>query len=155
MISVLLLVNNIFCLFFELYNLYNINFPPKYETTILNMLYWFTISNIVIQVCLFLINLLYIFWKCITCCLHGKNSLMEFGISKTIIILYLICSSIFSFYLLFNNLSEVKKYVSLFYLINIYFIWFIINIIILLLYRIFIYCKKDKETENVYTLLEN
>ena len=155
MISVLLIINNAFCLFFEFSNLYNINFPPKYETNTLNLLYWFTISNIIIQVCLFFVNLLYILWNCITCCINNKNSLVEFGILKTILILYLISSSIYSFYLLFDNLSEVKKYESLFYLIASYFIWFIINIIILSLYRIFIYCKKNKEIDNEYILLEN
>ncbi len=152
MLPFILCIFNCAGIFFEFIFLLNLNFPPNYGN--LNLIYWLVLTNIIIQVILCLINILYIMWNILTCCLNRRVKLSKFGILKALTIFYLLSTSFYCLYLFFDNLNEILNIQYLFYFFLSYFIWFGLILLTFIIYRLYI-CYVYEDKENQYYALDD
>jgi len=143
MISFIVCILNLISIFFEINYIINLGLNP--ELAPLMYLWWFLLSDIVIQIGIVVVNILYLLWSILTCCASKENTLLQFSIWKSITVFYFIGSSLYVFYSFFNNLNIIKQNTNFFYLLLAYFITFCTISLVFILYRLILCYKKRKE----------
>ena len=152
MLPFILCVFNCIGIFFEMIFLFNLDFPPDYGN--LNLIYWLVLSNIIIQIIITIINILYVMWNILTCCINKRIKLSKFGIFKTLTILYLLISSCYCLYLFFDNIDDIITNSTIFYFFLSYFSWFALILLTLIIYRFYL-CYRNENKENHYYALDD
>ena len=109
----------------------------------LKYIWWFFLSDIVLQIGIAIINVLYLLWSILTCCASKENTLLNFGIFKSITIFYFIGSSLFVFYKFMENLLMIKEMTNFYMILIIYFVAFFTISFGLLFYSLY-KCYKTK-----------
>ena len=151
MISFIVCLLNLISIFFEINYIIILGFNPTLSP--LMYLWWILLSDIIIQIGLVIVNILYILWSILTCCSAKENTLLQFGIFKSITIFYFIGSSLFVFYKFFKNLDVINLNTNFFHLLLIYFITFCTITFVFMIYRL-ILCIKRKRGQQ-YSHLDN
>jgi hypothetical protein len=147
MIAFIVCLLNLISIFFEINYIIILGLNPSLTPSLVPLMYlwWILLSDIIIQIGLAVVNILYLLWSMLTCCAAKENTLLKFGIMKSITIFYFIGSSLFVFYKFFENIDIINQSSNFFYLLLIYFISFCLIVLVFVIYRIILCYKKRNE----------
>lgn len=151
MISFLICILNLISIFFEMNYIISLGLNPSLSP--FNYLWWILFSDIILQIGIVIVNILYLLWSILTCCASKENTLLNFSVFKSITIFYFLGSSLFTFYKFMENLPSIKIFTNFYYLLIVYFVAFFTILFILFTYRM-IQCYK-KRNQPKYNHLVN
>jgi hypothetical protein len=153
MISFIVCILNLISIFFEINYIIILGFNPSLSP--LMYLWWILLSDILIQIGLVIVNILYLLWNILTCCASKENTLLQFGILKSITIFYFIGSSLFVFYKFFDNLEIIKQNTNFFNLLLAYFVTFCTITFVFIIYRLILCFKRKREPKYSHLVNED
>ena len=92
MIAFIVCLLNLISIFFEINYIIILGLNPSLTPSLVPLMYlwWILLSDIIIQIGLAVVNILYLLWSMLTCCAAKENTLLKFGIMKSITIFYFI-----------------------------------------------------------------